>query len=50
MKEGNRQIQIKFRANLVNLVNDNKKTLSASSESDNRHFPLFDNGQIVIRL
>jgi hypothetical protein len=48
--DGDRQIHIKFRADLVNLVDDNKKTLSTSGESDNRHTTLLDNGQIVIQL
>ncbi len=48
--DGNQQIQIKFRADLVNLVGGNKEEASRSNESDNRHTKLLDNGQIVIQL
>lgn len=48
--DGNRQIHIKFRADLVNLVESNEKASSKSGESDNRHPTLAENGQIVIRL
>jgi hypothetical protein len=48
--DGDRKIQIKFRADLVNLVEGNEKTSSSSEESDNRHPTLFDNGQIALQL
>jgi hypothetical protein len=48
--DGDRQIQIKFRSDLVNLVGGNKEEASRSDESDNRHTTLLDNGQIVIQL
>jgi len=41
--DGDRKIQIKFRADLVNLVEGNKDESSRSGESDNRHSTLFDN-------
>ena len=48
--DGDRQIQIKFRADLVNLVGGNEKESSSSGESDNRHPTFLDNGQIVLQL
>jgi hypothetical protein len=48
--DGDRQIQIKFRADLVNLVEGNEKASSSSGESDNRHPTFLDNGQIVLQL
>jgi len=50
MINGDWQIHIKFRAEIVNLVDGKKKTSSRSRESDNRLSTLFDNGQIVFQL
>ena len=47
---GNRQIQIKFRADLVNLVDINRKTRNRSDEFDNHRATLLDDGQIVLQL
>jgi hypothetical protein len=46
----NRQIQIKFRADLVNIVDINRKTWNRSDEFDNRCTTLPDDGQIVLQL
>ena len=47
---GNRQIQIKFRADLVNLVDINRKTRNRSDEFDNHRTTFLDDGQIVLQL
>ena len=47
---GNRQIQIKFRADLVNLVDINRKTRNRSDEFDNHRATLLDDDQIVLQL
>ena len=47
---GNRQIQVKFRADLVNLVSGNKKGTGSLGDSENQRSTLFDNGPIIIQL
>ena len=47
---GNRQIQIKFRADLDNLVDINRKARNRSDEFDNHRTTFLDDGQIVLQL
>ena len=48
--DGSRQIQVKFRADLVNLVSGNKKGTGSLGDSENQRSTLFDNGPIIIQL
>ena len=50
MIDGNRQIQVKFRADLVNLVSGNKKGTGSLGDSENQQSALFDSGPIIIQL